>query len=170
VPAFSAPEVEKEASLIMTVTSGVRNIRSEMQIHPGKAVSALVICPDSGKRRMIARHEHIVKELARVEDLDLLAEGTAPKGSASYIAEDMEIFVPLEGLIDVAAELAKLDREKVKTEKQLKQARGKLENEKFLANAPEDIVAKEKEKEASLAATMAKLEERYKRLQEIDNP
>ncbi len=167
--ALISSEVEKEATLIMTVTSGVRNIRSEMQIHPGKTLSVVVICPDQVKRRTIAGHEHTIKELARVDDLDLLPEGTAPKGSASYIAEDIEIFVPLEGLIDVTAELAKIDREKGKIDKQLRQARGKLGNEKFLANAPKDVIAKEKEKEASLSATMAKLEERQKRLEEIDN-
>lgn len=168
IPAWTSPETEKEASLMMNVVSGIRNIRSEMQIHPGKTLDARVICPDQEKRQTITSHEQIIKELARVDNLDLLAEGSVPKGSASYIAEDMEIFVPLEGLIDVDRELAKLEREKTKTEKQLNQTRGKLENRKFLANAPEEIIIKEKEKETSLTATMTKLEERYKRLKEIN--
>ncbi|MFO7760001.1 MAG: valine--tRNA ligase [Desulfobia sp.] len=167
VPAWSSPEVKKEVSLIMIVVSGIRNIRSEMQIHPGKALVARVICPDQQKRKVISSHEQVIKELARTDNLDILAEGPVPKGSASYIAEDMEISVPLEGLIDVDRELAKLNREKAKTEKELRQARGKLGNEKFLTKAPDEVIAKEKKKEAALDATMTKLEERYKRLKEI---
>ncbi len=167
VPEWTSPEIENKASLIMNVISGIRNVRSEMQIHPGKPLNAQVICPEQQKRDTLSGHVQIIRELARVDDFDLLTEGTAPKGSASYIAEDMEIFVPLEGLIDVDKELAKIEKEKVKTDKQLRQARGKLENEKFMANAPEEVIFKEKEKESSLAATMAKLDERHRRLKEI---
>jgi valyl-tRNA synthetase len=151
----------------MGVIGGIRNIRSEMQIHPSAQMEAHVVCPDQGKEAIIQEHSKEIKDLTRLAELHLQNDGEGPQGSASYIFEDIEIFVPLEGLIDVAKELAKLDKEKGKVEKQLKQSQGKLNNEKFLANAPADVVTKEKDKVATLSATMEKIEESRKRLQEI---
>ncbi len=164
---WNDPAAEKSASLMMGVIGGIRNIRSEMQIHPSAQIEAHVVCHDEDKAAIIKEHEKEIKDLTRLADLILTNDGEGPEGSASYLFEDIEIFVPLEGLIDVEKELAKLDKEQGKIEKQLKQSQGKLNNEKFLANAPADVVTKEREKVATLTATMAKLAESRNRLQEI---
>jgi valyl-tRNA synthetase len=164
---WNDPAAEKSASLMMGVIGGIRNIRSEMQIHPSAQIDAHVVCHDKDKAAIINEHVKEIKDLTRLANLSLTNDGDGPEGSASYIFEDIEIFVPLEGLIDVEKELAKLDKEKGKIEKQLKQSQGKLGNEKFLANAPADVVAKEKEKVTTLTATMDKLAESRKRLEEI---
>ena len=160
-------EAEQTAELIMGVIGGIRNIRSEMQIHPSANVEAIVVCADQHKNSLINQHKDQISGLTRVGNLSIKNDGQGPEGSASYIFEDIEIFVPLEGLIDVDKELAKLDKEQKKIEKQLKQSQGKLKNDKFLANAPQDVVEKEKEKVSSLSATMEKIAESRKRLQEI---
>ena len=158
---------EKSASLMMGVIGGIRNIRSEMQIHPSAQIEAHIVCHDKDKAVIINEHGKEIKDLTRLAELILTSDGEGPEGSASYIFEDIEILVPLEGLIDVKKELAKLDKEKGKIEKQLNQSQGKLGNEKFLAKAPADVVAKEKEKVTTLTATMNKLAESRKRLEEI---
>ena len=151
----------------MGVIGGIRNIRSEMQIHPSAQMDAYIVCPAPDKAAIINEHSKEIRDLTRLAELHLKNDGEGPQGSATFIFEDIEIFVPLEGLIDVNKELAKLDKEKGKVEKQLKQSQGKLNNEKFLANAPADVIEKEKEKVSTLSATMEKIEESRKRLEEI---
>ncbi len=90
-----------------------------------------------------------------------------PDDAATYIFNDIEIFVPLEGLVDVDSELAKLGRDRAKVESSLKQVNGKLSNEKFLANAPEAVVAKEKGKKEELEARLVRIEEAEQRLHKI---
>ncbi|OKY75110.1 MAG: valine--tRNA ligase [Desulfobulbaceae bacterium DB1] len=167
-PEWDNPEAEAVAELVMGIIGGIRNIRSEMGIHPSAEVEVIVSCHDQARQKSIERHIDEIRGLSRAKSLVVILDGIAPKGAASYIFTDIEIFIPLAGLIDVGKEIAKLDKEQQKIDKQLQQSRGKLGNEKFLANAPDDVVAKEQEKVAALAATLAKIEDSKKRLREID--
>ncbi|MBU0967829.1 MAG: valine--tRNA ligase [Proteobacteria bacterium] len=164
---WNDPDAEATAQLVMGLIGGIRNIRSEMQIHPSAQIEAIVICQNQSKKNTIEEHGDEIKGLTRTNTLTVHSEGHGPKGAASYIFEDIEICVPLEGLIDVQKELDKLSKEQAKIDKQLAQSQGKLSNRKFLDNAPEDVVAKEKEKVETLSATLAKIEQTRKRLQEI---
>jgi valyl-tRNA synthetase len=105
--------------------------------------------------------------LTRTASLDVHASGTVPEGAANYIFEDIEIIVPLKGLIDVEKEMAKLNKNKQKIEKQANQTKGKLSNEKFLANAPDDIIAKEKGKLEEFTTQLTKIDETIARLKNI---
>lgn len=167
VPDWTNPDAESTADLVMGVIGGIRNIRSEMQIHPSAQVESTVVCHDKEKISLLHSHLDEIKGLTRVSELVVTHEGQVPEGAASYIFEDIEIFIPLEGLIDVDKELAKLDKEQNKIEKQLKQSSGKLSNDKFLANAPADVIDKEKEKVSGLTATLDKIAESRKRLEQI---
>ena len=91
--------------------------------------------------------------MTRLSALTVQIGGEKPADAATYIYNDIEIYVPLKGLVDVAAELEKLGRERQKIEVKLNQVNGKLGNGKFLANAPGDVVAKEQEKKDALDAT-----------------
>ena len=161
------PEAEKTAALMMGVIGGIRNIRSEMQIHPSAEIDALVVCHDTSRTESISQHSKEICGLTRTKTLTVQNDGQGPEGSASYIFENIEIFVPLEGLIDVDNEMAKLDKEQKKIEKQLKQSQGKLHNEKFLANAPQEVITKEKDKVATLSETMDKIAQSRLRLQQL---
>ncbi|MFZ5767014.1 MAG: valine--tRNA ligase [Thermodesulfobacteriota bacterium] len=165
--AWDNPDAEAVAELVMGVIGAIRTIRSEMAIHPSAEVEVIVSCHQAGKKAAIEANESSIRNLSRTKSFRVAIDAAAPKGAASAIFTDIEIFVPLAGLIDVAKELAKLDKERQKIDKQLQQSRGKLTNEKFLTNAPDDVVAKEQEKVALLAATLEKIEKGRKRLQEI---
>ncbi|MEA3547123.1 MAG: valine--tRNA ligase [Thermodesulfobacteriota bacterium] len=167
IPAWDNKEAEETTELLMGVISGIRNIRSEMSIHPSANIDATVICVDDQKNTRLAGHGDAVKAMTRLENLTIEKTGQCPKGAASYIFEDIEIIVPLQGYIDVKGEVAKLAKERVKLEKKLKQCSGKLNNKKFLANAPEEIVAKEKNKLEKFNASLAKIDESIERLAEI---
>ena len=105
--------------------------------------------------------------MIRAERLDIVAEGKVPDDAGYALVQDVELVVPLSGLIDVEAELEKLGRERQKLEKDLARVRGKLGNEKFLNNAPEQVVEKERNKEAELQARLAKSEESVLRLKKL---
>ena len=92
-----------------------------------------------------------------------------PKGSASAVVRGCELFVPLEGVVDFASELARLDKELGKLGKELDFVEKKLANESFVSRAPEDVVAKEKAKAAEFAEKKAGLERLRARLEEFMN-
>jgi valyl-tRNA synthetase len=94
-------------------------------------------------------------------------EGTRPKGAASYLYTDIEIFVPLAGLVDVDKEQAKLKKDQDKTEAELVRCQGKLANEKFMTNAPEEVKAKEREKIGEMQAKLEKIKAGMERLEEL---
>ena len=102
-----------------------------------------------------------------MERLEIRDQGERPPGAASYIYKDIEIFVPLAGLVDIESELAKLAKEKDKAEAQLRTVEGKLNNNKFLANAPEAVVLKEKDKQTTLRAKLTKIIENIEKLASI---
>jgi len=157
-------ETEQHAELLMGVISGLRNIRSETGIHPSAVIEAFIVCHDPAGIEVLEAYRETIRSLARVEGLQIRDRGERPPGAASYIYKDIEIFVPLAGLVDIESELAKLAKEKDKSEGQLRTVEGKLNNNKFLANAPEAVVLKEKNKQTTLRAKLAKIIENMERL------
>ena len=105
--------------------------------------------------------------MVRAGSLTIEAAGTVPDDAGHALVQDVELVVPLQGLIDVAGELEKLARDKGKLEKELERIVGKLGNEKFMNNAPADVVAKEREKEAELRARLAKNLESTERMRKL---
>jgi valyl-tRNA synthetase len=81
--------------------------------------------------------------------------------------QDIEVFIPLKGLIDAAGEIAKLEKERIKLEKEMQRIQGKLSNEKFLSKAPADVVEKEKQKEEELQVRLDKNTESKERLKKL---
>jgi valyl-tRNA synthetase len=167
IAAWDNRGAEDGAALFMGVVTGLRNIRSENGIHPSAHVMATVICPDTGKGKILQENRKAILALTRVEELQILTEGQRPKGAASYIFNEIEIFVPLAGLVDVSQELAKLDKELIKVSEQLKKVETKLGNSKFLVNAPAEVVAGEKEKQETLSAKLTKINESIERLKHL---
>ncbi|MCF8057617.1 MAG: valine--tRNA ligase [Desulfocapsa sp.] len=160
-------KVEGQMELLMGVITGIRNIRSEADVHPSTKIDAFVLCVDGEKADLIRSFATAISDITRLASLNVTAEGDKPSDAATYIYQDIEMYVPLKGLVDVDKEREKLSREQLKVEKSLKQINGKLGNEKFLANAPAEVVEKEKEKQAELEAKLAKIEDAEKRLAEI---
>jgi len=160
-------QAEEEMAILMGVITGIRNIRSEADVHPSARIEAFVICNDEEKKALVEAFSTPLSDMTRLASLTVQLGGDKPADAATYIYSDIEIYVPLKGLVDVAAELEKLGREREKTEIKLKQVNGKLSNDKFLANAPADVVAQEQEKKSALDArltTIAEAEERLRKM------
>ncbi len=160
-------EAVARMELLMGIISGIRNIRSEAEVHPSTKIDAHVICPDETQAELISSYESAIADMTRLSSLTVRTELEKPADAATYIYNDIEIFVPLKGLVDIESELEKLARERKKVEVKLRQVEGKLNNEKFLANAPEKIVAGEREKKSVLDGKMARIREAVERLQSL---
>ncbi len=160
-------DAESRVELLMGIITGFRNIRSEADVHPSVKIDAFVICADTGDAEFIRSFSAALSDMTRLASLTVESEGEKPKDAATYIYQDIELYVPLKGLVDVEKEREKLARERGKIDKSLKQINGKLGNQKFLANAPPEIVAKEQGKKEELEAKLVKVNEAERRLEEI---
>jgi valyl-tRNA synthetase len=161
------PEAEAQMTLLMGIITGIRNIRSEAEVHPSNKIDAFINCPDAAQRKFISDFSSAISDMTRLSSLTVQEKSDKPDDAGTYIYNDIEIYVPLMGLIDVAAELLKLGRERKKVEDKLKQLNGKLGNEKFLANAPDAVVAKVQEEKDQLDAKLTKIAEAEERLRKI---
>ena len=161
------PVAVERMELLMGIITGIRNIRSEAEVHPSMKIEAFVICRDDQKSACISQFSAAIADMTRLNSFTVSKEIEKPADVATYIYNDIEIFVPLKGLVDVESELAKLARERLKIETKLKQVNGKLANEQFLANARPEVVVKEQEKKAVLDATMDKIVEAEERLKKL---
>jgi valyl-tRNA synthetase len=148
--------VEEDMAHLMEVIRAVRNIRSELDIPPGKHVE-IRLKGQPEDLRFIRDHEDIVRRLARAEKVAYVEPEYIPVQDATAVVNDIEVCVPLAGLIDFTREAKRLRKEIGKSEAELAAIAAKLENERFLANAPPDIVEAHREREGDLGEKLAKL-------------
>ncbi len=167
VAAWDDAEAESVMNLLMGVISGLRTIRTEAEVHPSAQIEAILICPDAAKRQMLIDYASGVQAMVRAESLHIEAAGVVPDDAGHALVQDVELVVPLKGLIDVAGELEKLAREQAKLHKELERITAKLANEQFMSNAPEAVVRKERDKEAEIQARLAKNIESTERMQKL---
>ena len=167
-PAWEDADAEADMELLMGVISGLRTIRSEAELHPTARIEATLICPDAEKRALLQSFATAIAAMTRAGRLDIVAHGEVPDDAGHTLFQDVEMVVPLKGLIDVEAELDKLAREREKLEKELARVRGKLANGKFLANAPAAVVDKERAREEELKTRLEKNAESTARLNKLN--
>ncbi len=158
--------VEAEINLLQQAIVAVRNIRSEMNINPGAEIEAVFLSANEASRATLTRHEAALKRLARLSRYEVAGpEGRArPRQAAAGFAGDVEVFVPLAGLVDLVEEEKRLGKELGKVAKELDIVGKKLANADFLARAPEEVVAKERAKEADATNRLAKLKASLERV------
>jgi len=138
-------EVAADIEWLKGVILAVRNIRGEMNISPGKPVPVLLKGGSADDERRLNNNRQFLMSLAKLETVEWFTGTKAPM-SATQLVGKMEVLVPMAGLIDTGAELKRLDKELERLNKEISRLEGKLNNEKFTAKAPADVVAKEKEK------------------------
>ncbi|EAQ64216.1 valyl-tRNA synthetase [Marinomonas sp. MED121] len=150
---------EADVEWIKSVIVGIRNIRGEMDIAPSKALNVLMRNGSEQDKSRLQSNMNFLQKLAKLESVTWLNEGDDVPMSATALVGDMEVLVPMAGLIDKDAELARLQKEIDKASKDLQRIQGKLGNESFVAKAPAAVVEKEQAKLADLTLTVAKLNE-----------
>ena len=103
-----------------------------------------VATPDEKTTRLIESASDYLAHVAGVASLTVQVDAPRPPKSAVSIAGDCRVYVPLEGLVDIDEELGRLDKAMAKLDKEIGKLEGKLSNERFIANAPEEVVAKDR--------------------------
>jgi valyl-tRNA synthetase len=146
---------------------GIRQIRGEMDISPGKPLPVVLQGTSDSDRQRMATQSLLLQRVGRVESIALLGENEEPPAAATALLGDMRLLVPMQGLIDIDAERARLTKHQDKIKIDLQRSSGKLKNEKFVNNAPADVVTQERERVAEFAKTIAQLTEQLKKLDEL---
>ncbi len=159
--------VDIEVEWLKGVIIAVRNIRGEMNISPARDIPVLLTKGGERDRQFLGNNAQFLVKLAKLESVSWLDDpGTAPPASMQVVGE-LEVLVPLAGLIDVAAELGRLAKERDKLEKEIARLAGKLGNAKFVENAPTDVVAKEREKLSNAESTLNQLQDQVDKLEQL---
>ncbi|EKN3962497.1 valine--tRNA ligase [Yersinia enterocolitica] len=160
-PEYDASQVDEKAlsdlEWIKQTIIAVRNIRAEMNIAPGKPLEVMLRGANAEAQRRVLENQSFIQSLARLSSLTLLPEGDKGPVSVTKLVEGAEVLIPMAGLIDKATELERLAKEVAKLEAEIERIEGKLNNEGFVARAPEAVVAKERERMAACAEAKQKL-------------
>ncbi|MBI3778118.1 MAG: class I tRNA ligase family protein, partial [Gammaproteobacteria bacterium] len=133
----------EEMRWVMAVITGVRNIRGEMDISPGKPLPILLQDGSPADRKYLDTSRRYLSTLARAESITWLDAGQHAPESATALVGHMKVLIPLGSLIDKQAELERLGKEMDKIEKELSKAKTKLANPDFVARAPKNVVEQE---------------------------
>jgi valyl-tRNA synthetase len=159
---FSDPAAEAEIGWVVDLVTAIRSVRAEMNIPPS-ALTPLVLAGASAETRERAqRWNDVVKRMARLAEISFADH--APEGAVQLLVRGEVAALPLKGVIDLSAEKTRLEKEIAKADADIKRVDAKLSNEKFVANAPEDIVEEEKEKREAALARKEKILEALERL------
>jgi valyl-tRNA synthetase len=169
------PEANAAVERMKAVITGIRNIRSAMNIPPSTPLSALVRTEEADTARHLEAGAVHVRRLARVESLEAGTGIARPAASATAVIDAGEVYVPLAGRIDLAAETERLNGQLAKVSKELIGVSKKLQNADFVERAPAEVVDRERTRREELAAREAKLKEGLALLADLsdngaDNP
>ncbi|GFD72069.1 valine--tRNA ligase [Tenacibaculum sp. KUL113] len=146
---------------------GIRNIRGEMDISPNKPLNALLKNVSDEDARRLDAAKAFLDKLSKLETVTILKDGEEAPASATALVGEMEILIPMAGLIDKDAELARITKAMEKIEKDVSRTRGKLGNEKFVSNAPEAVIEKERAKLDEGEKALAKLKEQFETIKAL---
>lgn len=158
-------EAEEHIEWLKGVILSIRNIRGEMDISPAKSINILLRNGSLTDKERMEIHKPYLQKLAKLKDISWLEDGHEAPASATQRFDELEILVPLEGLIDVDAERSRLMKEINKLLSGLKAVETKLNNKKFVNNAPSSIVIKEREKKNQISSTLESFETQLKNLE-----
>jgi len=146
---------------------GIRQIRGEMDISPGKPLPVILQHSSNTDRERAERHANLLRGVGRVESVTILNDGEEPPAAATALLGELRLLVPMKGVIDVDAERARLEKHLQKVNTDLARTQGKLGNDNFVNNAPADVVTKEKQRATEFKKTITQLNEQLDKLAEL---
>jgi len=151
-------QAERDMSLLIGIITGIRNIRGEMNVAPGAALTVSIQSSDDTTSERIDHHRELITSLARLASMTVGPPGERPRKAATSIFENASIFVSLAGLVDFARESERLEKEIGKVTGELTGVTKKLSNPNFLQKAPPAVVAQVREKNDTLLQKQEKLQ------------
>jgi valyl-tRNA synthetase len=158
--------IEKQMEFLMGVTRAVRNLRTELNCPPGKEVK-VIFCGQDGDLNFLREQQPYLRALARVGGAEYRSIGAGPKGAATAVVGAAEIYLPLDDLVNLDEERARLSKEVGKVEEELVRVQKKLGNGDFLAKAKPEVVEKERDKATQFEDKLSTLRTSLAKLAEI---
>jgi len=159
-------EAETEMDVIMETVMGVRTIRGELNLSPSLELKVYIRTLNDNAKEVLNRNLAYIKKLSKADVIKIGAGIKKPKGSAVAVRNNVEVFVPLEGLLNLEMEIDRLKKEEAKIEQTIGFLNNKLLNEDFIKKAPKDVVRKEKDKYDEYMRKKERIAENIKKLYE----
>ena len=160
---LSALEAEAEVGFVVDLVAEIRSARSETNVPAGAQIPLVLVAPPAEARARAERWGETIKRLARISEIAFA--DTAPKTSVQLLVRGGVAALPLEGIVDLAAERARLKKELQKLDADIAKVDAKLNNADFLARAPEEVVDEQRERREEAEARKAKVGEALRRLE-----
>ncbi|MBB6087721.1 valine--tRNA ligase [Wenzhouxiangella marina] len=162
------PAAEADTEWLKGVISAIRSARTELNLAPGKPMPLLIQQASEEDRERLGRFEDLIKRLARLERIEVVGDDRDSADCAVALAGGMRLLIPLAGLVDIAEELARLNKQLEREQKGLTGTEKKLANERFVANAPADVVEKERARLAEHRSKVAELSGQIEKLGKLE--
>ena len=156
---------ENEMDILKSLISSVRTIRSQMNVPPNKLCNMVVHCNDIQKS-ILNSHSLIIKSLAKIDNIEMTKDSKKPLQSATAIVDNMEVFIPLHGIIDFDLEKDRLQKRINELEMHLANVSKKLDNKDFLNRAPKNVISREKEKKENMVVELNKITKNFEMINE----
>ncbi len=163
-PSLEDPEAESATRWTMDLIQGIRGMRGELNVPPSQRTPVLIANASDTDRQYCEGSAAAIRRLAGVSEVQWLAPDEAAPKSASALVGGMVVHLPMAGLIDVDAELARLAKRRSRVEQELARASGKLGNESFVRNAPAEVIAQERTRVEEFKRELAQLAEQHERV------
>jgi valyl-tRNA synthetase len=162
------PAAENEMSYIIEAITGIRTIRGELSISPSQVLHVSIKTSSQTAEKILRENLHYIKDLARLDKISIGMQIDKPECSATAVKRNMEIYVPLKGILNINSELDRLNKDNAKVEESILILNKKLSNEDFLQRAPAEIVEKEKGKYEKLISMKERILESIKMLKDAE--
>jgi len=160
-------QAETEMAWVQAFVLGLRQVRGEMNIPPGKPLAVLLQDAGPADLACLEANRALLLRLARLESVAVLPAGAKAPPAATVLLGEMKLLVPMAGLIDAAAEIARLEKQRDKLQSDLAKTRAKLDKPSFVGNAPAEVVDKERRRAEELGGAIASLEQQLERVRAL---
>ena len=160
-------QAESDIEWVKSFVVGIRNIRGEMDIPPSKKLPVLLANASSQDIERLAKTQDYLVLLAKLDGITVLGKSDKAPACATAIVGEMEIMIPMAGLIDKDAELKRLNKSAEKLENDVKRTQGKLSNENFVGKAPEAVINKERAKLEDAQMQLSKIQEQIETIKAL---
>jgi valyl-tRNA synthetase len=164
-PEYHPEQVDPPATAaviwMQRLINGVRQLRAERQLPPGKRIAIMLRHLDSTQQGYLSQSAALIKAMARVSTIEIVQPGTKVPAAATQLLENMELMIPLDGMVDRQAELVRLSGALQRLSLEQQRLQSKLENQGFVTRAPQEVVAQERAKLSGCLADQQKLQQQY---------
>ncbi len=160
-------DAERDMMVVMEVIKAVRSLRHDMNVPMGKKSALMIVAPTEREADLMRKNKDALEQLAFASELHLSLEDVEVTQAVSAVVHGLQVILPLKDLVDIAAEVTRLQKEKVNIQNEMKRAQGKLSNQGFLSKAPEDVIQKEKEKIEHHTIDLETVEKRLNMLEQL---